>query len=77
MNKAIIVVRLVAGAACLALFITDNGLDLWAHRPPRYLFWVTGLIALGVDVNDLRKLVMHFIDTWMDKWRPPGGPRND
>ena len=53
--------RWVAGIGCVALFVADYGLNVMAKPVPTWAYIIPGLLALGMEMNALRRLVLQAV----------------
>ena len=49
---------MLAVFAGAGLFFADYGLDTFAKPVPAWPYWVLGLLAVGVDAKDLKKIIV-------------------
>jgi len=66
MNIAL-VTRMIAFAALAAMFVTDYMFDLWAKPIPREAYLVVSALALGVDINSIRDILINAIAKFLKK----------
>ena len=50
--------RLICVVAVLALFVADFGFGIMAKQPPVWAYAIPGLLALGIEIPALARLVM-------------------
>lgn len=55
-------IRLLAILACVALFVADYALDVMAKEPPFWAYGLPILLALGVEINAIRRLAVRAIE---------------
>jgi hypothetical protein len=53
--------RWLTVVAGIALFVTDYGFDLFKKEVPNYVYAALAAIALGVDVTQLRELLLRVL----------------
>lgn len=53
--------RLLAVFAGAGLFIADIGFDWFSKPVPNWSYWVIGLLAVGVDVKDLKEIIVSIL----------------
>lgn len=49
---------MLAVFAGVGLFVSDYGLDVFAKPVPNWAYWVIALLAVGVDVKDLKEIIV-------------------
>lgn len=57
--------RWLAIAAISALFVTDYGFDIFKKPVPELVYVTLGAIAIGVDVGQLRDLLVQFLKSFI------------
>ncbi|WP_434286321.1 hypothetical protein [Celeribacter sp. SCSIO 80788] len=60
-SKKFGLVQVIAVLFVIGLFAADYGFDVMAKQPPWWAYVVPGLLALGLEVRALRRLVVQAV----------------
>ncbi|MBR9766750.1 MAG: hypothetical protein GYB53_25355 [Rhodobacteraceae bacterium] len=68
-------VQIIALLAVLALFAADYGFGVMAKDPPAWAYFVPGLLALGLEAEAVRRLLVQMIKSMARI--PPNSPDSE
>ena len=54
-------IRWAAGVGCVALFVADYGFNVMAKPVPPWAYIIPGLLAVGIEMNALRRLLLQAV----------------
>lgn len=66
------VVAFLCLVAVVGVVITDNGMQLWAKPPPKWLYAGLMAVALGVSTEEAKNFLIALMQTWVK-----AAPRDD
>lgn len=69
--------RWLSIAALSALFVADYGFDLFRKPVPQQVYYVLGAIAIGIDIRQMRELIILFAKSWINNTTKSGSDKNE